>query len=377
MRGGRHRLRKLLFAAVAVLAVGLGVLGYATNALRSLELNTVDTRFSIRGDEKPRDDLVVVGVDEKTFQNLPGRPRWPFTHDYHARVVDRLRRDGAKVIAPRHPVRRAEQHRQAVVRAARRHRPRRQRRRVDHRGGRPRQRQRLHVLRPARDRRSSKKRRALTDYVEKDLDVVVAYGNFPNDPGGVLRRMTHRHRRAEDLLVAVAEKARGRPIEPGALGGDSAWIDYYGGPRTIRHVSYSDVHEGKTEPGDVPRQDRGGGRNDARACRTCIPPRPRATTRWRAPRSRPTPSPPRCAASRSRTPRPALDVFLIVLLGLVAPVGEPAPLGAPRAGARGRRRRALRDRHAARLQQRDGAVARLPARQRSPWERSAPSPCTT
>ena len=53
MLGGRQRLRVLLFAAVAVIGVGLGVILYATNALRSLELNTVDTRFSIRGDESP------------------------------------------------------------------------------------------------------------------------------------------------------------------------------------------------------------------------------------------------------------------------------------------------------------------------------------
>ena len=51
MLGGRHRLRVLLFAVVAVIGAGLGVLGYATNALRSLELNTVDTRFSFRGEE--------------------------------------------------------------------------------------------------------------------------------------------------------------------------------------------------------------------------------------------------------------------------------------------------------------------------------------
>src|SRR4051812_40233132 len=98
MRGGRRRLRVLLFGVVAFGAIGLGALGYATNALRSLELNTVDTRFSIRGDRKPPRDLVVVGVDTKTFDDLPEN-RWPYTHDVHAKLIDRLRRDGAKVIA--------------------------------------------------------------------------------------------------------------------------------------------------------------------------------------------------------------------------------------------------------------------------------------
>ena len=41
----------------------------------------------------------------------------------------------------------------------------------------------------------------------------------------------------------------GAPIDPDSLGGDSAWIDYYGGPDTIEHVSFSDVIQGKTTPG--------------------------------------------------------------------------------------------------------------------------------
>jgi adenylate cyclase len=49
--------------------------------------------------------------------------------------------------------------------------------------------------------------------------------------------------------AAVAEKALERPIDPDSLGGDSAWIDYYGGPGTVEHISYSDVLQGKIRPG--------------------------------------------------------------------------------------------------------------------------------
>jgi adenylate cyclase len=250
MLGGRHRLRVLLFAVVAVLGAGLGVLGYATNALRSLELNTVDTRFSIRGTEKPRDDLVVVGVDEKTFGNLPGRPRWPFTHDFQARMVDRLRREGANVIAldiQFSELSNTNAQSIALLDA------------IDRAGN-------VVASTTAVDplgngnaftyigvpRRivKSRERRALTDYIEKDLDVVVAYGNFPTDPGGVLRRVTYDSEGLKTFSLAVAEKVKGRRIDPAELGGDSAWIDYYGPPRTIRHVSYSDVLQGKTKPGE-------------------------------------------------------------------------------------------------------------------------------
>jgi len=78
----------------------------------------------------------------------------------------------------------------------------------------------------------------------------VAYGNFPTDSGGVLRRVTRDSDGLKTFSVAVAERVEGRRIDPERFGGDSAWIDYYGPPRTIRHVPYSDVRLGKTKPGE-------------------------------------------------------------------------------------------------------------------------------
>ncbi|MEK6328027.1 MAG: CHASE2 domain-containing protein, partial [Actinomycetota bacterium] len=250
MLGGRHRLRVLLFAVVAVLGAGLGVLGYATNALRSLELNTVDTRFSIRGEEKPRDDLVVVGVDTKTFENLRGVARWPFTHDFHARLVDRLRRDGAKVIGldiqfaePSNTDPQTIALLDAIERAGNVVESTTE---IDELGN---GNAFTYIGVPPSVEKSTK-RRALTDYIEKDLNAVIAYGNFPTDSGGVLRRVNYDTQGLKTFSVAVAEKARGRPIEPASLGGDSAWIDYYGPAETIRQVSYSDVVQGKFKPGE-------------------------------------------------------------------------------------------------------------------------------
>ena len=247
---GRQRLRGLLFAAVAAIAVALGALGYATNALRSLELNTVDTRFSIRGDREPRPDLVVVGIDTKTFENLRGVARWPFTHDFHARVVDRLRRDGAKVIGldiqfsePSNTDRQSLALLDAIDRANNVVASTTEMDKLGNGNA-------FTYIGVPRSIVKSKKRGAVTDYVEKDLDVVVANGLYPNDPGGVIRRMPHSLDGLKSFPIAVAEKARGRPIDPDSLGGDTAWLDYYGPPPTVEHVSYSDVLQGKTEPGD-------------------------------------------------------------------------------------------------------------------------------
>ena len=359
--GGRHRLRVLLFALVAVVGAGLGVLGYATNALRSLELTTVDTRFSIRGDEKPHDDLVVVGVDAKTFENLEGRPRWPFTHDYHARMVDRLRRDGAKVIGmdiqfaePSNTDAQTIALLDAIDRADNVVESTTE---VDELGN---GNAFTYLGVPPRIEKS-KKRRALTDFIEKDLDVVVAYGNFPTDPGGVLRRVNYDSDGLKTFSVAVAEKAGGRKIERGALGGDSAWIDFYGGPGTVKHVSYSDVLQGKTRPGEF--------RDKIVIVGATIPVlqdvHPTSTSgdgEMAGPEIQANAIGTALAGFPLKDSSSGLDVALIVLLGLVGARCEPAALGVRRTAGGARRRGDLCGRGADRIQRRDGAVARLSPR---------------
>ena len=70
---------------------------YALDALKGLELRSVDTRFSVRGAQPQPDDLAVVAIDTKTFNKLG--LQWPFPRRKHAQVLDNLRKDGAKAIA--------------------------------------------------------------------------------------------------------------------------------------------------------------------------------------------------------------------------------------------------------------------------------------
>ncbi len=71
-----RRLRLSLLAIVALGATGLGVIAYETNLLRSLELSTVNTRFSIRGRQRPPTNVVLVEIDSTTFDELG--LQWPF-----------------------------------------------------------------------------------------------------------------------------------------------------------------------------------------------------------------------------------------------------------------------------------------------------------
>ncbi len=63
--------------------------------LDQVENRTLDMRFNFRGPRPPDDRVVVVAIDGNTFNRLG----WPFPRFYHARVVDRLRKDGARAVA--------------------------------------------------------------------------------------------------------------------------------------------------------------------------------------------------------------------------------------------------------------------------------------
>jgi adenylate cyclase len=86
-----------LLIGVAVLAASIGVSAYATHLLRRTELQTLDARYSIRGSRKPPSSVVFVAIDPATFQEL--RTNFPFPRRYDARVIDNLRRGGARTIA--------------------------------------------------------------------------------------------------------------------------------------------------------------------------------------------------------------------------------------------------------------------------------------
>src|SRR5258708_1416810 len=92
----RERLRPSVFAAVALVATGAGIALYATNPFAQLELRTVDTRFQVRGGERPPSNLVVVGVDDSDIAQLG---HWPFPYRVHARALDRITRDGPRAVA--------------------------------------------------------------------------------------------------------------------------------------------------------------------------------------------------------------------------------------------------------------------------------------
>jgi adenylate cyclase len=216
---------------VALVCAGTGVVLYATDALRRVDLGSIDARFDRRGANPTPDRVVVVGIDDPTI-NAKGYT-FPFRRRYHADVIRNLAEAGAKVIAydvqftqpsPRpnddnaliEAVRAAAPR---VVLAATAVLP----------GG------KTQVFGGGRGLRYSRAPAAFSSY-EKDAD-------------NIQRRLLYSENGLQAFPIVAAEKMLGHKIEPPPDGAD--WIDFEGGPETFKHLSFIDVQQGNFDPADV------------------------------------------------------------------------------------------------------------------------------
>lgn len=230
--------RTVLFFAIGLLAGGFAIVAYGFHVFQRLELSTVDARFSIRGDPATPKDVVVVGVDDVTFEEA--NLQWPLPRSVQAKVIDRLTAAGAKVIAediqytePTTPMagcgalcsHLADKEDEALAESV-----------------------------YNADRKNSKVVLSTTE-VEKDgstyvlggnaraLGARVANGNYIPDVDGVIRRFRYRIDGLETLPLVAAERALGHPIDPSALPDQRSWIDF-APPGTIPFLSFSRVLTG-------------------------------------------------------------------------------------------------------------------------------------
>jgi adenylate cyclase len=224
----RLRTRQTAFLAVGLLSAALALVAYATEAFEGIELDIVDARFAVRGTERPPPDIVVVEIDDVTLDEL--NERWPFPRSFHAELIDRLRRAGARTIAYdvqfTEPTRPQEDNAliQAVARAGN-----------------------VVLATTEVDRRGRSNVFGGEDVLRQ---IGARSGNTVLDPdtGGVLRRVSYEVDGLKSFPIVVAEVDSGQPIEPAELpdrGGDDFWIDYAGPPGTIASYSFSRVLDGK------------------------------------------------------------------------------------------------------------------------------------
>ncbi len=91
-RGGREA----GLAFIVAIGVLLFLTFYDSAVMRGLETASLDLRFRIRGAQAPEPATIVVLVDDHSLARLG---RWPLSRRLFAKAVERLDRDGARVIA--------------------------------------------------------------------------------------------------------------------------------------------------------------------------------------------------------------------------------------------------------------------------------------
>jgi adenylate cyclase len=235
---------------VALAATGLALVAYGTNLLHSLELSTVDARFTVRGNEPPPKDVVLVEIDERTFDELGFQ--WPFARSVHARVIEDIARDDPRVIA--YDVQFSEASACPLTTSGVQPKP----------GQCPQARSDEAALLGALENADGRTVMAETE-TEKggkvrflgvegnpllaEVGSRPANGLLPTDPGGFLRRVTYSVGGLRTLAVASAEVAEGHRIPASKFSGGDAWIDYYGPENTLPKLSFSTVYLGHVPRG--------------------------------------------------------------------------------------------------------------------------------
>ena len=224
MGGRRARVRIGLFVGVGVASACVGLGAYGIHLLRSLELHAVDARFAIRGSRGAPKDVVVVQIDDTTFNDLNNRKlpaQWPFHRIYHARVIGHIAAGHPKAIA--YDIQFTEQtdavDDNALIRS------------VGKAG---------HVVLATTEVDAQGHANVLGgDAVVHSLGARVGNAILPADPDGVIRRVPYSTQGLTSFGVVAAETAVGRWIaRPGS---GATWIDFAGGPGTVKTYSFSRV----------------------------------------------------------------------------------------------------------------------------------------
>ena len=226
-RRSLRRLRTALFAVNALVLTGVVLAAYGIGVLDQPERDTLDTRFGLRGSDGAPKDVVVVAIDDVTFNELG--VQWPLPRSLHGRAIDRLRRDGAKVIA--YDIQFTEQTEpkedNALITAV-----------ADTDGV---------VLATTEVDEKGRTNVFGGDRVLRQIGAKPGSSNFDNDDDGVIRRMPYEVAGLKSFARVAADEFRDGASESPKEG--SEYIDYAGRPGTVDTVSFSRLVEGRTPPG--------------------------------------------------------------------------------------------------------------------------------
>jgi adenylate cyclase len=197
--------------------------------LDNLERQTIDLRFSLRGDQAPPADVVIVKVDDVTFEEL--NEQWPFPRTMHARLFETIAKGKPKAIA--FDIQFSEYatiaEDNALGNALFRHPG-------------------LVVLSTTEVDEQGRPNLIFDAAALEELGARAGNANLPTDPDGIIRRFPHEVEKLKGFAIVAAEIARDKLITSGEMGGDVQWIEYAGSPGTVTSHSFSRVLQGKVPP---------------------------------------------------------------------------------------------------------------------------------
>jgi CHASE2 domain-containing sensor protein len=217
--------------AVAAFAIATGLLGQLTGALPSLERDSVKARFAVGHREAPK-DIVVVDIDDKTFNDLEvdgRRVQWPFPRSVHAEMIDTIAAAKPKEIV--YDVQFTEpserwQEDAALFDA------------ISRAGG---------VVLASTESIDGSTGVLGNERNLSDSNAEAGAANLDN-LDGVISRFPYADAKVRSMSVVTAERVTERRVDPATFPEGGAWIDWRGGPGTFRTLSFSDVLAGKTDP---------------------------------------------------------------------------------------------------------------------------------
>jgi HD-GYP domain-containing protein (c-di-GMP phosphodiesterase class II) len=221
-RSARHA-RAVLLAGLLAAACGLAL--WSTHAARSLEDTTVSLRFQLRPAERP-DDIAIVGIDAETFSDYADQRPWPYPRTWHADVIDRLRRLGArKVIYDVQFTEATSPTEDMALYEA-----------IGRFPG---------TILATTETDSHGHTNVLGgDENLAQVRATAAMATFPIMAGGEIARVEPDRDGVPTVAVAAA-RSLGRRVAPSSFEDGGAWIDFRGPPGTIPSYHFSDVREGR------------------------------------------------------------------------------------------------------------------------------------
>ena len=193
----------------------------------TLEAQSVDARFSVRGTQSQPDEIVIVGINNQTSNELPNN-RFPFPRSFEGRVIENVTKAGAKAVAVdiQFTSQTTERQDDALIEA------------IGQAPG--------VVLSTTETNKRGESRIFGGEEIVHQFHARAGNTVVPLESGGTTRKMYYEVGGLTSFPVVTAERATGRHFSADEFESDGkAWIDYRGPPGLFREVSFARVMRGK------------------------------------------------------------------------------------------------------------------------------------